>query len=194
MFALSRTWPNKGRVPSDGFLTFPRLFTWIHRERGKLAVFFGGVIRSWQRGFFLGDVRPNRGKRFGVVWPLAGVGICHRFGAGYDCIDVFVDGPLGRKFAFFEDRSRGALWFTGATVDALVWIDRERIFAFVETINRTNCNAVGVFALNAWICNDKRHSNLLVRVGTASPQSQQELVLPKARAPWRFLSVSRGHV
>jgi len=65
-------------------------------------------------------------------------------------------------FIFGEDSTGGALWFTQGAVDALVWVDHQKVRAFVEAVDWADFNAIGVLTFDAVIANDKGHlSNLL---------------------------------
>src|SRR5690606_11109544 len=61
------------------------------------------------------------------------------------------------RFSVGADRLGRAFRFTYAAVDALVGIDDEHVFAFVETIDRADLDAVRIFAANAIIGHDIRH-------------------------------------
>ena len=52
----------------------------------------------------------------------------------------------------------GALRFTDTAVDALIWMNDEHVVAFIEAIDRTNLDAIGVFALDAVFIDDVGHS------------------------------------
>ena len=51
-----------------------------------------------------------------------------------------------------------AFRFADAAVDAFVRMDDEHVLALVEAINRTDLNAIGVFALNAFFVHDIGHA------------------------------------
>src|SRR5690606_15976269 len=82
---------------------------------------------------------------FGDVRPLAG-----QVGVDFNKLDL-----IGGQLVFREDGFRRAFGLAQGAVDALVRIDYQKVRAFVEAVNRANFNAVGVFALDAVISNDK---------------------------------------
>ena len=102
-----------------------------------------------------------------VSWPLGGINIAQGFSARDNRVDVFVHCPFTWQFAFFKNRGGWAFGLASAAVDAFIRVDGDRIFAFVKTVNGANRDAIGVFAFNAWIGNDKRHLKLLEGVGNA---------------------------
>ena len=51
-----------------------------------------------------------------------------------------------------------ALGFAYPAVNALVWMDDEHIFAFIEAIDGTDFHAIGVFALDAVFVDDVSHA------------------------------------
>lgn len=70
--------------------------------------------------------------------------------------------PLFGKVVFMEDCFHGTLRDTCFTVDAFFRVDIEHLVALVETLYRTNDNAIGVFASVAWLGNDVSHVNNLL--------------------------------
>src|SRR5687767_7360298 len=50
-----------------------------------------------------------------------------------------------------------ALWLADPAIDALVGMDDEHVLALVEAIDRANFDAIGVFALNAFLVDDVGH-------------------------------------
>ena len=73
-------------------------------------------------------------------------------------VDFDVPFPLVREIIFMEDGFDRTLWNTGFAVDALIWIDVEHLFAFVEAFNGANYNAIGVSATVTRFGYDVSHS------------------------------------
>jgi hypothetical protein len=67
--------------------------------------------------------------------------------------------PLFRNVVFVEDGFDGTFRDAGFAVDALVGMDVENQFAFVETLDGANDDAIGVLAIEARFANDMSHSN-----------------------------------
>lgn len=61
---------------------------------------------------------------------------------------------------FCKDRVCRALGDTDSTVDALVWIDDQKIRTFLEAVNRANVHTIGEFALDAVLCNNVGHGDV----------------------------------
>jgi hypothetical protein len=57
-----------------------------------------------------------------------------------------------------EDGGNGTLWHAGFAVNAFIRIDEEHLRAFVETVNRTNHDTIGVLAVKARLGDDVSHS------------------------------------
>ena len=62
-----------------------------------------------------------------------------------------------RKFIFREDSVYRTFRFTNAAINALIRVDDEHVFPFVETIDRADFNTVHVFAADAGILDDISH-------------------------------------
>jgi len=84
----------------------------------------------------------------GDIWPIFGVFGIHfepflqtGFGIGFD--------GVGRTFGL-----------ANAAIDAFVRMDDQHIFTLVETIYRTNLNAIGVLAFNTGFSDDVSHPTL----------------------------------
>ncbi|GGA35162.1 hypothetical protein GCM10011499_00560 [Pelagibacterium lentulum] len=60
-------------------------------------------------------------------------------------------------FGIGLDGFGGAFRLANAAIDAFVRMDDEHVFAFVEAVDRTDLNAVGIFAFDAIISNDVGH-------------------------------------
>src|SRR5437016_2527315 len=65
--------------------------------------------------------------------------------------------PFVGKVVLREDGLGGTDRLAGATVDALVGMDDEEVDAFVEAVDGTDSDAVGVLATDAWLGDDERH-------------------------------------
>src|SRR4029079_289702 len=85
------------------------------------------------------------------------VGVGRRLGAGEHGVEVDERLPLVGQRALLEDCRRRALRLTRAAIDALVRVDDEEVLSLVKTLDRTDGDAVGVLALDAWFRNDVRH-------------------------------------
>jgi hypothetical protein len=72
-------------------------------------------------------------------------------------IDLNVFLPLLRHIVFVKDGFDWAFRDAGFAVDALVWVDVEHLVAFVEALDRTNDDAVRVFAVKTWLRYDVWH-------------------------------------
>jgi hypothetical protein len=108
-----------------GSIAFARCFAEVFLELALLTL----VIVSVSRWLFLArDVGPFSGKFRVQLQPF-----------------------LEAVFCVGQNGFRRAFRLTHATVDALVGIDDEHIFALVETIDGANFHAVGVFASDAVI-------------------------------------------
>ena len=64
-----------------------------------------------------------------------------------------------RHVFFGVDGADRALRNTYRTVDALVWVDGEKVWAFAETVDRTNVHTVGVLTLDTGFGDNVRHDN-----------------------------------
>jgi hypothetical protein len=89
---------------------------------------------------------------FGDIWPDIG-----QF--GIDFKKYFL--PF-RALVFCKDRAYGTLRFTERAVDALVWVDYQKVGAFIKTVYRANFYTVCVLALDAVVSDDKGHGLALV--------------------------------
>ncbi len=95
----------------------------------------------------------------GQVWPLGRIFRVQ--------LKPFVETRLGIR----ADGFRWAFRLTDAAINAFVWINDEHVLALIETVDRTNLDAVRIFATNAIIGHDISHcptpvANLLFE-GTA---------------------------
>ena len=72
-------------------------------------------------------------------------------------VQFFVCGPFAWQIVFVEDRRNRAFRNAGFTVDALIWMDEENRFTFIETFYWTYDHAVCVFAVEAWLGDDMSH-------------------------------------
>ena len=62
-----------------------------------------------------------------------------------------------RRLAIGDDGLRWALRNTDAAVDALVRLDDEQVLAFIEAVDRTDFDAIRIFAFDAVLGDDVRH-------------------------------------
>jgi hypothetical protein len=65
--------------------------------------------------------------------------------------------PFFRYVVLVKDGLDWAFRHARLTIDALVGVDVEDFFPFVEALDRANHNAIGVFAAKARFANDVRH-------------------------------------
>jgi hypothetical protein len=84
---------------------------------------------------------------FSDVWPDFG-----QFGIKLN--ELFL---ISWNFIFRENRIGGTFGFAQCAIDALVWVNHQKVRAFVEAVDRAHFHAVLVFALNAVFSNDKCH-------------------------------------
>jgi hypothetical protein len=63
-----------------------------------------------------------------------------------------------RDVVFGTDRFDRALGLAERAVDALLGIDHEHVWTFVEAIDGADFDAVGVLALDAALCDDEGHA------------------------------------
>ena len=64
---------------------------------------------------------------------------------------------IGGYFVFRENGVGWALWFAERTVDALIWVNDEKIRAFVEAVHRADFNTILILALDTVFGDDKGH-------------------------------------
>jgi hypothetical protein len=62
------------------------------------------------------------------------------------------------------DRLRGTFRFTDSAVDTFVRVNNKHVFTFVEAIDRTDLNAVEVFALDAVLNHNISHISILATI------------------------------
>src|SRR5690606_38998338 len=70
---------------------------------------------------------------------------------------VELEEGVGPFFGIGENRFGRAFRFAHPAVDAFIGVNHQHVFAFVETIHRTDFNAVHKFAADAIFSNDVRH-------------------------------------
>lgn len=61
---------------------------------------------------------------------------------------------------FGKNGVRRTLWNTDRTVNALIWVDDEKVWSFFETVYWTDINTVCVFAFDAVFGNDVSHNSV----------------------------------
>lgn len=116
----------------------PRLiaFAWIGRKPlFKFVLFLFEGFGFWKRAFFTGDIGPD-------------------FGIFHIHFKIF----FSLRIAVGDDGLNRAFRFANAAINALIRVDDEGILALIEAINGADLDTVSVFALNADIRNNKRHS------------------------------------
>lgn len=75
----------------------------------------------------------------------------------------------------WNDSFRGTFRYADTAVDAKIGVDNNHIFPFVEALDRTNFNAVSIFALYAGISNGMCHILLIITIGSVRRQVLIEL-------------------
>ena len=65
-------------------------------------------------------------------------------------------------FVFCKDSTYWTFWLAEGAVNALVWMDYQKVRAFIKTVYRAYFYTVCVFALNAVVADDKGHGLALV--------------------------------
>ena len=75
-------------------------------------------------------------------------------------LTIELDPFFGVWFGIRADSVCRALGFAHTAVDAFIGVDDQHVLAFVETIDRANLHAVGVFALNAGVVDDVGHGGV----------------------------------
>ena len=58
--------------------------------------------------------------------------------------------------------SHRTLGLTESAIDAFVWVDNQKVGAFVETIDRAHLYTVGMFTADTVINNNEGHASLLL--------------------------------
>jgi hypothetical protein len=112
---------------------------WLALEFSEFADFVFPYVSVWQWGLALGDAGPADGRQLSVEF-------CHVF--------------LAFRHIFFGvDGVHGALRNADRAVDALVWIDGEKVGAFAEAVDRANVHTVGVLTLDTGFGDYVRHDN-----------------------------------
>ena len=74
-------------------------------------------------------------------------------------IQLRESGPFFGQVIFMEDRLDGAFRNTRFAVNALVRMDVEHLFTFVEALYGANNDAIGVLAREARLCNYVSHGS-----------------------------------
>ena len=69
---------------------------------------------------------------------------------------------VGGHILFRIDCRDGTLWNTDRTVNALIRIDRQKVRAFAETIDRADIDTVGVFAAETSFGDNVSHGESMV--------------------------------
>ena len=63
-----------------------------------------------------------------------------------------------RQFVLGENGINGALGLAQGAVDALIWVDDQKVRSFIETVYRANFHTVRMLAFNTSVTNNKRHT------------------------------------
>ena len=71
------------------------------------------------------------------------------------------------------DRLDWAFWLAHSAIDALVWMDDEHVLAFVKAVDRTDFNAIGVFAFDT-VFGDHECHDINTRFNIPIPKSDLE--------------------
>jgi hypothetical protein len=77
-------------------------------------------------------------------------------------VELNVRGPRRGHVVFVEDRLDQTFRHARFTIDALSRIDVKHLIVLIETLRRTNGNAVGVLAITARLANDIGHEKALL--------------------------------
>ena len=72
---------------------------------------------------------------------------------------VYFQPLLSSRLCIWLDRINRTLGLANTAVDTLVGMDDEHILAFIEAVDRTNLNAIGVFALDTVFIDDVGHAS-----------------------------------
>src|SRR5205814_7042813 len=98
----------------------------------------------------------------GLAVPIFGVlrrFFLHRdVGPGFRVFGVEFQKLLQSRLGVRLDRVDRAFRFADATVDAFVGVNDEHVRTFVEAVDRTDFDAIGIFALDAIVVDNVGHS------------------------------------
>ena len=82
-------------------------------------------------------------------------------------LPVYFQPLIGSGFRIGLNRIDRTLGLAYTAVNTLIRMDHEHILAFIEAVDRTNLNAIGVFALDAVLVNDVGHASFQSVVAAA---------------------------
>ena len=66
---------------------------------------------------------------------------------------------IKRHFMIADNRAHGTFGYAHRAIDTFVGINRQKIRTLEKTVHRADINAVRIFAVNAGLCDDKRHGD-----------------------------------
>src|SRR5690606_39438368 len=95
---------------------------------------------------------PLVGVRQRLGGPADGGEISTEFGVDGDKLHLVL-----RYIFFSKNGVRRTFGYTDGAIDAFVWIDNQKIGAFLEAIHRTDIDAIGVFTFDAVFGHDVSH-------------------------------------
>lgn len=99
--------------------------------------------------------------------PFLGIGGLRLFdrdiGPAFCVVGVELQPALEPRLGVRLDRLGRAFWFAHATINALVRVNDEHVFAFVKAVDGTHLDAIHVLAFDAVFRDDVRHLALQVR-------------------------------
>src|SRR4051812_29298174 len=155
-----------------------------HRQReGKGGKRFHGLYSDL---FALAGFRRKELRQF-VRNALPGVGVGRRRALAGDVgplagkVGVQLEPLLRLAVGVGQDRRRRAFGLAHAAVDALVGVDHQHVFAFVEAVDRTHFHAVHVLALDAVFGNDVGHERIIGLPATTPVNTSRQRVAATAR-------------
>jgi len=108
------------------------------------------------------------------------------------------------KIAFSTDRIDRTGWGTCSAIDTLDWIDKEHsdgskiwlILCRMDTFNRADINACGIFYSDARRCDDIRHDPLSIQFddGSCALLNKAKYTKYSALAPCGYRKVARANI
>jgi hypothetical protein len=66
---------------------------------------------------------------------------------------------IKRHFMIADNRAHGTFGYAHRAIDTFVGINRQEIRTLEKTVHRADIDAVRIFAVNAGLCDDKRHGD-----------------------------------
>src|SRR3954468_1808712 len=145
-------------------------FHGLYSDLFALAGFRRKELRQFVRNALPG-VGVGRGRALaGDVGPLAGK------------VGVQLEPLLRLAVGVGQDRRRRAFGLAHAAVDALVGVDHQHVFAFVEAVDGTHFHAVHVLALDAVFGNDVGHGRIIGLPATTPVNTPRQRVATTAHS------------